>query len=626
MRKKGIVYLLVIALIVSVIAYFARDRLFERWLEKGLQMVAGARVEVDNFHFSLFKMECSWDRLQIANKNDPWKNIIETGRASFDLETRPLFWKRINIREMVLEDVRSGTQRETDGSLPRKKEPPKTSAEPGMVQKAKMALEKQFGEIPIFDLSGLGKKLKIDSLIDINSLASVQAYDRLKLTADSSFNYWKSQLDVTVYTRRVNDLETKIKSLQLEKIDNIKDLAAATRLVKQLNDLRKETNALKKDVEGKHSALTQTFTNLQNQLQAAQADLQKDIKRAQELAKLKDLDVKDVSMLLFGDVIVSRVEKLLDYIALVRKYLPTIKKMTASGKVEKPPRFKGQDIRFPFHYRYPKFLIKTARLSAATAAGDTSRAYFLEGVLKGLTNEPPVYGKPTRFKLNLMKITGNKYNITGSFDHVAEQPRDSLWLKAENFGLGKIALKKKSKYFPRAVSAKKGDISLAGFFIGDQIDLNLNLDATPVRFEFAQQPGDKVAKVVYDVLTGLQRLNLKTKFSGQGADYKLTLNSNVDNVLANQVKLTLAKNLREAQQQVDNYVRTEVDKKRKDVEKIIEENRTKIYDQIDKAKQKVAVLTEEIEKRKKQLEQKKKELEDKAKNKLLNNIFKKPGH
>lgn len=625
MRKKGIIYLIVIALIVAVISYFARDRFLERGLEKGLQAIAGAKVEIDNFHFSLFKMECSWDRIQVANANDPWRNVIETSRASFDLETRPLFWKRKIINEMVLENVRSGTQRKTDGSLPKKEEPPSKSTEPGFADRAKAAIQKQLGDVPIFDLSGLGKKLKIDSLVNVDNLATVQAYKELQNTADSTFDYWKSQLDVKTYTARVNELENKVKSLKLDKIDEIKDVVAVVELAKKVDDIRKDANSIKKDVEGKHEALTQTFNNLQGELKSAQNSLQEDIKKAQQLAKLKDLDVKDVSMLLFGSAVVQRYEQLLDYVATGRKYMAKAKQMTASKKVEKPPRFKGQDIHFPFHYRYPRFLLRSAKLSAATAAGDTSRAYFLEGTLSGLTNQPSVFGRPTRFNIDLMKVTGNKYNLAASLDHVTDQPRDSLWLSAKDFGLGKINLKK-SKYFPQAVSAQKGNISLAGFFIGNGVDLKLNLDATPVTFNYEKEATDRISRIVRDVLGGLTQLNLKAQLKGGGAsDFRLNLNSNVDNVLANQVKQTIAQNLRDAQQQVENYVRTEVDKKREAVEAIVEENKQKLYVEIDKAKQKVQAISDEIDQRKKQLEDKKKELEDQAKDKVLDIFRRKKG-
>ncbi|MDZ7341573.1 MAG: TIGR03545 family protein [candidate division KSB1 bacterium] len=624
MRKKGIIILIVIALIVAVIAYFARDRYLEKALEYALQSVAGAKVEIDNFHYSLFKAEGSWSHLQIANQNNPWTNLIETGRASFDLEARALFWRRVIIREMVLENVRHGTPRKSDGSLPRKPEPPKKPGEPDFVDRVKASLQKQLGDVPIFDLSGLGKKMKIDSLINVENLATVQAYLKLKHEADSTFDYWRAQVDTQTYTAQIKVLEDKIKSLKLDKINDIKDVVAIAELIRKVDDIHKDINSLKNDVEGKHKALTQTFADIQGEVKQAQNSLQEDINRAKQLAKLKDLDVKDVGLMLFGSATMQRVEQLLDYVALGRKYLPTAQKLLASNtaKVEKPPRLKGQDIHFPFHYRYPRFLIRRANLTAATAAGDTGRAYFFNGTITGLTNEPPVYGRPTQFKLDLMRVDGNRYELAGSLDHRAAVPRDSLWLRAANFGLGKIQLSRQ-KYLPQAIFAQKGNLSLAGFFIGGDVNLKFDLDASPIQFHFEQEARDKVSQVVREVLSGLTQINLTAQLRNEDNDYKFRLNSNIDNVLANQVKLTLEKNLREAQQQVETFVRTEVDKRRQQVEMVVEKNRKTVYAGIDRVKQRVQAQLDEIEKRKKELEQRKKELEQQAKDKIKS-IFKKP--
>lgn len=623
MRKKGIIILVVIIAIFAVIAFFARDRYLERAVESIGQSIAGARVEIDNFHFSLFKLACSWDRIQIADKNDTWKNILETGRASFVLETRPLFWKRVIIREMALENVRSGTKRATDGKIPRKPAPP-SDEKPGMVAKAKSSLEKQMKDLPVFDLSGLGKKLKIDSLVNVENLETVQGYTQLKAYSDSTFSYWENQIDTKPYVERLNKLESNIKSLNIE---NVKDVAALTAALKKLNDIQKEIKDLKSEVEGKYTSLTQTFDDVQQRLNSVKSNLQDDISRAQQLAHLKDLDVKDVSLLLFGEPVVQQTEKILDYVSLGRKYLPKAKKVLHSDKKKSPPRFEGQNIRYPFHYRYPKFLVRKANFSAASAAGDTTRAYFLEGNLTGLTNEPYIYANPTRFKLNLKKVNGNAYDIRGSLDHTTDIMRDSLWITAANFGLGKIDLKE-SKYFPRAVNAKKGDIQLAGFFIGDAIDLKLDMDAKPVTFLYETEAKDRISKIVRDVLNGLNQITLTAQMKGDTTDYTLRMNSNVDKVLAQQIQNTLKKNLREAQQQVENYIRAEAEKRRKEVESLIEENRKKIYAEVEKINNQVQSRVEEVEKKKKEVEQRiedeKKKLEEKAKDKLKD-LLGKPG-
>jgi uncharacterized protein (TIGR03545 family) len=623
MRKKGIIILLVFCLIFVIVAFFFRDYRIEKGLENIGSSIVGAKVEIDDFHFSLLKMECSWKRLQVANKKNPWKNILETDKASFDIETRPLFWKRIIINEMVLENVRQGTPRTTDGSLPKKPESGKGAAEPNIAVKAKQAIEKQFGAIPVFDLSGLGKKLKIDSLVNVENLLSVQGYEKLNLAADSSFDYWSSQLKIKTYQDRVSDLENQIKTLKLDKIKTVPELTSA---LDNINKINKEVKSLKKEVLNKHSSLTQTFTDLQNGLNAVEKDLKSDIERAKGLAQLKDLDVKDVSMLLFGDPVVNKTQQILDYVALGRKYLPTVKKLKGSEKEKSPPRLKGQNIIFPFHYRYPKFLIRKISLSGATAAGDTNQAYFISGILNGLTNEPVVYGRPTQFEIDLNRLEGNQYNVKGSLDHTAEIAHDSLWISANRFALGEVKLKK-SKYFPQALKAKKGNISAAGFFIGDGIDLKLDVDASPVEFIFKQDSGDKITKIVKDVLTDLNRVTLTTQLKGDTTNYKMRLNSNVDQVLANRVKQTISQNLKQAQLQVENYVNAAVDKSRVKVETLVEKNKKTMLAELDAVKQTVEKKVEELEKKKKDVEKRiedeKKKLENQAKNKLKS-LFKKP--
>jgi len=610
MRKKGIIYILVILLLWAAFAYLLRDSMLEGLVEKSLQVVAGARVEVDNFHFSLLNMECSWSRLQIANKNNPWYNIIETGRTSFDVETRPLFWRKIIIREMAVENAMSGTKRTTDGRI-RKPSDEKKADGDGLVTRAKQALEEQLGELPVFDLKGLSKKINVDSLVDIDKLASVQGYEQLKVNADSSLDYWKSELQPDVYEKRVSELEQKVKSL---KIDGVKDLTTLTNSLKNLNDIYTEVTSLKKEVNTKYSSVKTTYDTLQTQLKNMRQRLNQDIEQAQKLAKLQSIDIKDVSMLLFGEPAVAQFEKIMEYVSLARKYLPTAQKVTGKKKEEKTPRYRGQDIHFPFRYRYPEFLIKKIKFSAATAAGDTSKAYFLAGNLNGLTSQPAVFNNPTRFDVGVEKIGGRQYSILGVLDHITDEARDSLWLNANNVALGKIKLKE-SKYFPKSVTANEGDIVLSGFFIDNAVKMNADLDASSVKFAFNENANDQVSRIVKDVLSGLTTLNVNAKLTGKTKDYNLAMKSNVDGVLGTRIKGILDKNLQDARQQVDSYIRNQVDEKRADVENLIEKNKQTVMTEFENAREKVLEKYDEIEKKKKELEQRIEEEKEKLKNK-----------
>ncbi|MBN1153393.1 TIGR03545 family protein [candidate division KSB1 bacterium] len=622
MRKKGLLYLVILLLLWAVFAYLFRDSALESLTEKTLQLIAGAKVEVDHFNFSLFDMKCSWDRLQIANKNNPWYNVIDVGYTSFDIETRPLFWKKVIINEMIMEDAKSGTRRETDGSLSRAERSELFTDKDGLVNRVKDALEKQFGELPVFDLKALRQKINVDSLIDIDQLSSVQGYERLMSTADSSLGYWRSQLDPDVYKKRINDLETRIQAVNIE---GVRDITTLTTSLQNLNSIYEEVKTLREEVNSKHTAVESTYDTLQSQLGDMKERLNEDISEAQKMAKLQTIDVKDVGLMLFGQPAVNQFEKITEYIALARKYLP----MSQGADVEKEaktPRFKGQNIYFPFKYTYPEFLVKNISVSAASAAGDTGMAYFLKGNLKGLTSQPYVYNNPTRFDLGLEKIGGREYNILGSFDHITEVARDSLWINAKNIALGEINLKT-SKYFPQVLSTEEGDFALSGFFIDNFIKINADLEASDVNFLFDETATDQVSRLVQDVLSGLSTLVIDANLIGESSDYKLNMKSNVDNVLGNQIKGILDKNLQEARQQVETYIRNQVDEKRNQVEQLINSSKKTFYAEFENAREKVLEKYNEIEQKKKEIEQRIEEEKAKAKEKgvdAIKDLIKRP--
>jgi uncharacterized protein (TIGR03545 family) len=382
--------------------------------------------------------------------------------------------------------------------------------------------------------------------------------------------------------------------------------------------------------------LSQAINNLQQELKQLQTALKADIERVQKLAQLKELDVKDISLILFGKPLVGQVEELLGYVNLGRKYLPTAQKLVASPKVAKPPRFKGQDIHFPFHYRYPRFLIRTAQLSGATAAGDTARAYFLNGLVKGVTNEPQIYGRPTRFDLKLARVASNAYNLAGSLDHTTNIACDSLWFSAQNWALGRLKLAE-SKYFPQAVRADKGAVQLTGFFIDDQIDLNLNFAATPIYFDFNPNT-NKIAEIVRQILTALTTLDLQAQLLGQKKDYQFRLKSNVDRVLAQSINNVVQANIQKARLQVENYIQNQISQSRSQAEAILNKYQQQLQAKMEQARQQVLAKFSELEARKKEIQdrieaekdkakkktgEQRQQIEDKAKKKL-DQLFKKP--
>jgi len=83
MRKKFILFILIPLLILLVVTYLFIDRWIESGLESAGENIVGARVEIDNLSLGISPLGIRFDRLQVANPRDPWKNLFETGRVAF---------------------------------------------------------------------------------------------------------------------------------------------------------------------------------------------------------------------------------------------------------------------------------------------------------------------------------------------------------------------------------------------------------------------------------------------------------------------------------------------------------------------------------------------------------------
>jgi hypothetical protein len=59
MRWKGFIFLVVLIAAILVVSILFIDKWIERGLEKSAELAVGAKVEIDQFHSSLFKLTFS---------------------------------------------------------------------------------------------------------------------------------------------------------------------------------------------------------------------------------------------------------------------------------------------------------------------------------------------------------------------------------------------------------------------------------------------------------------------------------------------------------------------------------------------------------------------------------------
>ena len=601
MRKGAIYFLAVFAVVIGVVLYFFRDRYFERWIENSCSETNGAKVEIDNFHFSVFKLNCKFDRLQWTDPKDTWTNLFETGPVEFGVEMRPLFWKNLIIREAKISQILLGTKRATNGWIPVAPE------EPGIFDEITASVAKEIKALPILNLAALQQKFNLDSLINIEQLAVVQGAQAIGFDADSTGAKWQKFIKTYEAPAKIAALQTRAQSINLQNLKTVDDFTANLQNVTKLRDdataLRNEITTSKKSAEADFNGIVGNIKNLDNLVA-------QDFDAAKQKLGIADFDVKDIGKMLFGNPLGGRFAEIMRYVDLGRQYLPAAQKLMAINKVENPPRLQGQDIAFPRTLAYPKFLLRHALISGATNA-NVAEALQLKGEIWGLTSAPPIYGKPAVFEVQVFKEESNAYQIRAAFDHTADIPRDTLNLRASNFRLGEVDLKNDKSYLPARLLANRGAVNATFALSGKEVFGRIGLDINKVDFQFGAGAADAITETIRSsVFQPLEQLQINAEVRGATNDLKLHIGSNLDNIFAARANELVQASFARAQQEIRLRITQEAAKRRQQVEALYAEKQKLVMAELNKYQTLVDAQLAAVENKKKEIE---KRLEDEKK-------------
>ena len=188
MRWKGIIFLVVMFAIIVALSFVFTDQWLESQLEETASGLHGAKVEFDNLDFSIFGPELKWDRLQVTDPKNTMKNMIESGFCEFKMEFLPLLSKKVIIENIQLSELRTNTDRETDGAI--SKEERIVISQPNYVKETVNKLKKRVEETPALQLAGQVKSANVDSILSILNITSVKKIDSLQKNLTGKYDTW----------------------------------------------------------------------------------------------------------------------------------------------------------------------------------------------------------------------------------------------------------------------------------------------------------------------------------------------------------------------------------------------------------------------------------------------------
>jgi uncharacterized protein (TIGR03545 family) len=183
---------------------------------------------------------------------------------------------------------------------------------------------------------------------------------------------------------------------------------------------------------------------------------------------------------------------------------------------------------------YPRFLLRRADLTVDVTDGPARGSYI--AAVTNATTEPALVGTPTLFAVRRAAAgTGiDSLRVTGSLDHVKAKPRDVLTVQAGGVALPTFPI----PGLPYRGDPGRGASELRLTLDGDQLAAHWTLSTRKLAWiaDSAAKKLNTIESLVARVLTGVASLQMNADVTGTLQAPKLAVSSNLDRVVADQLK------------------------------------------------------------------------------------------
>jgi len=271
----------------------------------------------------------------------------------------------------------------------------------------------------------------------------------------------------------------------------------------------------------------------------------------------------------------------------------------------------GQNIHFTERNARPKFWIKQIIIN-----GFTESNVFIEGNAYNIVSNQNTIGKPTTFEIGGSSKTGAKVALNGLLNYMGKIPNENFKFKYDGFSMNSTNLIK-SRFLPEKIDKGVGsvftEVDIRGKYIKGTVEFSCNnlIFATS-----AAEPKNKIEEIILEILMKIDQINFVAKLEGSESNFKFSLDSNLDEMIYNNIKAKISGELEKAKEKLRQEINKQVAKYRAQAEGFINKQKSALEEKVAAITAQVDNYKNLIETKKQELEQKKAELQNQGINKL----------
>ncbi len=621
MRKRFAYFVLIPLVFLALVVYLWIDRWVESGLESAGEAIVGAKVEIDNLSVALSPLGIEFDRLQVANPRDPWKNLFETGQVRCLLDFGQLLRGKYIVETVEVQELLLGTKRSTDGSLPQE---PDDDSSPSFLREASKEIANRVQQAPLFDLEKLRKELKIDSLINVSTFKSIQHIDTLKAEVQRARMEWDATFsDLESTKQRLAEIESSLRSINP---NELKTIEAITSAIATVNTAHMKVNEILQTFTARRSSVVNRALSITASVDAIDHLAKEDYERVKRLARLPDMNVRGLANLLVGKKLLNEVEYYLGWVEYART---TIRAYTPEPAYEKPKRFEGQDIHFPSERSYPKLWIKKIHISGGTDKRQDPEYFYAVGEATNITDNQRLTGQPLAVRLSATKGGQLRMKFSALFDRRPAEPVDQYNVEVDGIKVGDFSLGR-SDFLPSSITNSLASLRLHVRVPGNQFDSRLDLAFRNVTMRFERAARNDVERLTRSVLEGINTFNVGLRLWNTKGPVDVALTTDLDDLLASRTQQVIGAELARLQNEIRARVDKVVAEKKAEFEQLFRQKRDEAMVRLRSYEEFLNTKLALVENKKKELEarveEEKKKQTEAAKKKLeeaVKGLFKK---
>ena len=352
---------------------------------------------------------------------------------------------------------------------------------------------------------------------------------------------------------------------------------------------------------------------LEDAIKGLKEEAEADYQALLALAKLPDIGNINYAEALLGKTMFKVSSVIFNVIGYLQKSLP--------AKVDNPSKAKptrgGQNIVFPGRETYPRFLVKKIAISGKGTPDSSLDGFYVNGIVTGITSEPPIYGLPMTTALFAQTSNQTLIRLDGELNHVTPEFQDKIKLTLKGLSLPQLDLSD-SKYLPSKILSGKAEINAVAKMNPDLMKLEFLITADNIKTDFSgnAEPDDLISEIVQNTLANINQVTVDYQLEQIKDQLEMKISSNLNQIIANRLQETVGEKVTGFTHELRAEVDAKLLKEEKSLDAVKQRYQQTVDAKLNEFQARINLEEQKIEAKRRELEAKKKELERELQKKI----------